>query len=246
MFNDLNNNKPNNPPVDDIFAETDKTSSAPLGATSDISAQKVGLDAEENLPTSEAEETPASGGDKWFKITIIVIIVLILALGAYLLYRKFVPMPSAEVAMTTDNTIIPADNTATDIPNDLAPEVPIENTDINQDAINTDLNNADVIDQIDNTIDPNNDIPTSTVPVVPVDSDSDGLTDAEEAVVGTNPLIADTDSDELGDYEEVKIYQTNPLNPDTDGDGYSDGAEVKSGYNPNGPGKLSDLEQPVQ
>jgi hypothetical protein len=48
-----------------------------------------------------------------------------------------------------------------------------------------------------------------------LDSDNDGLTDAEE-----------------------KIYGTNPLNPDTDGDGYLDGAEVKAGYNPNGAGKL--------
>ena len=51
-----------------------------------------------------------------------------------------------------------------------------------------------------------------------------------------NPAI-DSDNDGLTDAEE-KIYGTNPFNPDTDGDGYLDGAEVKGGYNPNGPGKL--------
>jgi len=57
---------------------------------------------------------------------------------------------------------------------------------------------------------------TSTEPIdANIDSDNDGLTDAQE-----------------------KIYGTDPHNPDTDGDGYLDGAEVKAGYNPKGPGKL--------
>ena len=76
-----------------------------------------------------------------------------------------------------------------------------------------------------------------------VDSDNDGLTDTEEATLGTNPQNADTDSDGLSDYEEVTLWKTNPLNPDTDGDGYSDGSEVKNNYNPNGPGKLLEIPQ---
>lgn len=48
-----------------------------------------------------------------------------------------------------------------------------------------------------------------------LDSDSDGLTDKQEA-----------------------LYGTDPKKPDTDGDGYTDGQEVQSGYNPLGPGKL--------
>ena len=44
---------------------------------------------------------------------------------------------------------------------------------------------------------------------VSIDSDCDGLTNAEE-----------------------KLYGTDPNNPDTDGDGYSDGVEVQSGYDP--------------
>ncbi|MDD4901758.1 MAG: hypothetical protein PHE24_01345 [Patescibacteria group bacterium] len=49
----------------------------------------------------------------------------------------------------------------------------------------------------------------------------------------------DSDQDGLTDWQETNIYHTDPNIADTDGDGYQDGAEVESGYNPNGPGKLS-------
>lgn len=45
-----------------------------------------------------------------------------------------------------------------------------------------------------------------------VDSDNDGLTDAEEA-----------------------LYGTDPFNPDSDGDGFTDGEEVAAGTDPNDP-----------
>ncbi len=84
--------------------------------------------------------------------------------------------------------------------------------------------------------------PSTTTPAANtgsfLDSDGDGLTNAEELAAGTSSLKADTDGDGLGDREEVKVYGTNPLKADTDGDGYSDGTEVSGGYNPNGPGKL--------
>jgi outer membrane protein OmpA-like peptidoglycan-associated protein/opacity protein-like surface antigen len=61
---------------------------------------------------------------------------------------------------------------------------------------------------------------------IPKDSDGDGLTDEEEAKLGTDPFNKDTDGDELTDGDEVKVYKTNPLNPDTDFDGLKDGPEV--------------------
>lgn len=69
---------------------------------------------------------------------------------------------------------------------------------------------------------------TAAVASLPKDSDGDGLTDEEEAKLGTDPFKVDTDGDGLTDYEEVKVYKTNPLNPDSDFDGLSDGAEVKN------------------
>ena len=75
----------------------------------------------------------------------------------------------------------------------------------------------------------------------PLDSDADGLTDDEEAILGTSSASSDTDADGLTDLEEVKTWGTNPLNPDTDGDTYLDGAEVSDGYNPKGPGKITEV-----
>jgi hypothetical protein len=82
--------------------------------------------------------------------------------------------------------------------------------------------------------------PTPTATEEP-DQDSDGLSDAQEAQLGTSPVDPDTDQDGLFDAEEANTYRTNPLNPDTDGDTYLDGAEVQNGYDPNGPGKLTDI-----
>jgi len=70
------------------------------------------------------------------------------------------------------------------------------------------------------------------------DSDSDGLTDAEERTYETDVNRSDTDGDGLNDYEEKKVHKTNPFVVDTDGDSYPDGQEVKNSYNPNGAGKL--------
>jgi eukaryotic-like serine/threonine-protein kinase len=58
------------------------------------------------------------------------------------------------------------------------------------------------------------------------DNDGDGLSNAEELRLGTDPNNPDTDNDGLTDYEEVKIYGTDPLNNDTDGDTLLDGYEV--------------------
>ena len=48
------------------------------------------------------------------------------------------------------------------------------------------------------------------------DTDNDGLTDGEEAEIGSNPILVDTDKDLLTDYEEVYVYFTDPIKEDTD------------------------------
>ena len=59
------------------------------------------------------------------------------------------------------------------------------------------------------------------------DPDADGLTNAEEQTLGTDPTNADTDGDGLSDGDEVKTYQTDPLRDgDTDGDLLTDGSEI--------------------
>jgi hypothetical protein len=78
--------------------------------------------------------------------------------------------------------------------------------------------------------------------ITPLDSDRDGLPDAQETERGTDVLLPDTDGDGLTDYDEVSVFGTDPKNSDTDTDGYRDGDEVASGYNPKGAGKLLDLQ----
>jgi hypothetical protein len=69
------------------------------------------------------------------------------------------------------------------------------------------------------------------------DSDRDGLSDAQENELGTNPSRWDTDLDGLSDGEEYALWGAtsredidrdglgNIVDPDSDGDGYSDGVE---------------------
>jgi eukaryotic-like serine/threonine-protein kinase len=64
------------------------------------------------------------------------------------------------------------------------------------------------------------------------DSDGDGLTDAQELLIGTDPFNPDTDGDGLTDGEEVLIYGTDPLRADTSGDGINDGTAVAMGIDP--------------
>ncbi len=108
---------------------------------------------------------------------------------------------------------------------------------------------------------------TNTIPTdAELDDDGDGLTNAEESDLGTDPLDPDSDNDGLFDREEVKLYKTNPnssdhdgdglsdyeeinewgtdpLDPDSDNDSYKDGQEVFSGYNPLGPGRLEGYDE---
>ena len=63
------------------------------------------------------------------------------------------------------------------------------------------------------------------------DTDGDGLTNATEHSLGTDPLVGDTDADGLNDGEEVTLG-TNPLVVDSDGDGFNDFMEVQSGSDP--------------
>jgi cysteine-rich repeat protein len=76
-----------------------------------------------------------------------------------------------------------------------------------------------------------------------LDSDDDGLTDAQEDknLNGrvdsgeTNPDDADSDNDGLKDGAEVENRGTDPLDADSDNDGIDDGDEVTAGTDPNDP-----------
>ncbi len=71
------------------------------------------------------------------------------------------------------------------------------------------------------------------------DSDGDGLSDGQEMLTfGSDPRRRDSDGDILLDGDEVNVYGTDPTKPDTDSDGINDGVEVAQGTDP--------LSTPVQ
>lgn len=242
MFNNLNSsNNSARSSVDDIFAETDKAqeggnSSNSNSASSGIETRKVGLTASDG-PIEDADEKAA--GNKWFKIILIVVIVAIVILSGYLVYSKFF-----KVSPELNNPPVSDQKTTNSTNSSSTPKSTGSFVATTSGEVATTTNPIDqpiIIPEI-----PGVNAPATTTTSSPVitdsnptiDSDSDGLTDAEEKIAGTNINIIDTDNDGLSDYEEVKIYLTNSLVTDTDGDSYLDGAEVKGGYDPNGPGKL--------
>jgi hypothetical protein len=70
---------------------------------------------------------------------------------------------------------------------------------------------------------------TAEVLAPDVDTDGDGALNAAEVTAGTDPRLADTDGDGVGDPQETG---TNPRLADSDGDGLDDGEEATLGTDP--------------
>lgn len=64
------------------------------------------------------------------------------------------------------------------------------------------------------------------------DRDGDGLSDAIETLIGTDPADPDSDGDTVSDADEHFAHGTDPLNADTDFDTMSDSEELESATNP--------------
>ncbi|MFA4873495.1 MAG: hypothetical protein WC659_06235 [Patescibacteria group bacterium] len=203
--------------VEDIFAST-----APAPATHLKTDRGEGSGASPSEEISSISPTASppileAGTSKGRRTILILAVVLIVALaaGGAWAYMKF---------YKTDNPQVPD--------NEAAPST-AQPSGANQPSANVPVTQPSPTEP-----------PTSQTPPAaqPQDSDHDGLTDQEEASLGTSPTNVDTDFDGLFDYEEAKTFKTNPLRADTDGDGFSDGQEVKNGYNPNGDGKLNEIK----
>lgn len=92
---------------------------------------------------------------------------------------------------------------------------------------------SDATNLVDVDVNGQRDVFRSPNPAYSVDTDGDGLTDAEEVALGTDLNLADTDGDTLNDGDEVNTYGTDPLLADSDLDGFDDGEEVAAGTDPN-------------
>lgn len=64
------------------------------------------------------------------------------------------------------------------------------------------------------------------------DFDTDGLEDLLEQSNSTDPTNADTDGDNLTDFDEFDNHNTDPFLFDTDGDSFGDGDEITGGSDP--------------
>ncbi len=75
--------------------------------------------------------------------------------------------------------------------------------------------------------------PIDTTNVNPnTDTDYDGLSDAEEQKIGTNPTNADTDGDGLSDFDEATKYKSDPKKATSGPLTVNDGDAVKQGLDP--------------
>ncbi len=72
-----------------------------------------------------------------------------------------------------------------------------------------------------------------------LDCDHDGLTNSEEAMLGSDSCENDSDGDGMGDLQELQ-NGTNPADPDSDADGLNDFDELEFKFDPTNPDTLSD------
>lgn len=78
------------------------------------------------------------------------------------------------------------------------------------------------------------------------DTDGDGLSNIDEVkLYGTHGGKKDSDGDGLTDYEEIITYMTNPLSVDTDNDGIEDRDEILIGSDPLKKNNLKETRQTI-
>lgn len=228
---------PNQPEVEDIFAEADKPGNAlpppPRPQSRPIEplrGPQLSPDPGMSPPASSVMPPPLNAPPEFetkngikpkpFIIGGVVLLILVLIGGGvwFFFFRK---------------TAVPIDLNKDGVP----AQVEVPNLQLDEPAPETAVEPEAMIET-------ETEIETEPEAIRPIDTDGDGLTDEEEITLGTNVANPDSDSDLLFDKEERDVYGSDPLNSDTDGDGYADGSEVRNGYNPAGSGRL--FEIPIQ
>ncbi|MCW1892125.1 MAG: hypothetical protein KIH65_002680 [Candidatus Uhrbacteria bacterium] len=207
----------------------------------------------EPLPSSQEAEAiesfdDAPKGGKGFRMVVIILsvlaAVLVLAVGGVFLFRRFMPSSAPAVEPPVSDTTIPTapvDSIPPSVPtNTTIPSSEPEAPPAVPETPPATIPQPQPVGQVDTDNDGLSDAAEAELKTDPrsPDTDGDGLVDGKEQSFKGDPLVADTDGDGLTDGDEVQLWTTDPSMMDTDGDGYPDGSEVKNGYNPNGDGRL--------
>lgn len=156
--------------------------------------------------------------DNYRKTGIIIVVAGIIFIGVlfYLAYH-FLISPALSPGSKVNPNDVKVDANKINI---VEPESDELDSDIqpipDNDAVQIEESLADEEEELEDSLDDNNETDLLNL-LTMIDSDGDGLSDATEAFLGTDPL-----------------------NQDTDGDGYTDKEEILNGYNPLGDGTLSD------
>jgi hypothetical protein len=243
----LNQASPGGAEPEDIFAETEHDSAGGAYATVDpANPQQIQdtLIAESSVDQARVATAYESDGGMGKKIALIVGVVVIAAAIGYGLFWYYQRLVAEQLETATPiNTTAPATTVpVVETPEPVTPppvidtSTPSVETAPVEPAVEPELSPEQqaILESIEEAVAEEEAEATAAA----LDSDGDGLLDAEEDRLGTDALASDSDEDGLDDGEEVNEYRTNPLIADTDGDGYNDGQEVENGYNPLGEGKL--------
>ena len=234
MFNDLissnasgASNNPTNPinsnpslkddrGVDDIFADTDKApidskKSTGYYSNGPLEAKKVGLSSVVD------SAVPASNGKNLaIKIILFSLIGLLIIIGGYFVYLRLIVSTKQATQINNSIAVTPVNNnTATSASGSsltpvLTPSSSSSSTAIISSSTTTPTATTSLPLSQQPIVAPSAPIATSTLSAANlIDTDGDGLTDVEEALLGTNPVKADTN-----------------------GNGFSDLTELRNGYDP--------------
>ena len=220
------------PVVQDIFANTDKSdaNTPPNPQPSDLLAKSL----KANSSVQSVNQTPTKSASK-AKWVLIIVIILVAVAGSILAYSQYSKKIPAEVIIPESVVDIEENVPASDSEAVIEPPAVdiVESEIISEEPAATDTNLLTEEGELGETED-NMNLGEGIIPEGPAVISEESTSVPEEVVVDL-----DSDQDGLSDADEINVYGTNPLKSDTDGDGYLDGDEVNNGYNPLGEGRLS-------
>ena len=172
--------------------------------------------------------------NKYFIIIVSIVVLSLLSAGVYAFIKGYLFPSKQAVPINLENKVVIATSSVTENQVDNNGNANTASSSLATSSLATSsVSNSDIIADVSSSS-----LTVSSIvihqPGVTVNNPASGTVISYD---GAAAAALDSDNDGLTDAEE-KIYGTDPHNPDTDGDGYLDGAEVKAGYNPLGAGKL--------